>query len=347
MNLPSLANQYLPFIVEEMRSIVDLARVSASTISTPIPSMRLWDELHEMLAYHLGWTTSNLDGGGKHIRPVLLLLVTSSAEGNWKSALPAAAAVELLHNFSLIHDDIEDQSPLRRGRPTLWKRWGVPLAVNTGDVLFTLSHLALQNLTKTVPSHTVLEACHIFHNTCLALTQGQHLDITFEHERSLSQDAYWPVIQGKTASLLSACAELGAVCAGTHDNIRHAYRNFGMNLGLAFQVQDDLLGIWGNDFLIGKSTASDLLSGKKTLPVLYGLEQNGLFATRWLEGPLSEDEIVGVADQLKKEGAFDYTYQIAHKFTQKALQDLDDAMPLGEAGDALGELTTNLLERML
>jgi geranylgeranyl diphosphate synthase type I len=300
-----------------------------------------------MMAYHMGWEGEGAgpEATGKRIRPILVLLTTQAAGGDWQRALPGAAAVELIHNFSLIHDDIEDNSPLRRGRPTLWTQWGIPLAINTGDAMFTLAHLTLLKLAETTNSRITLAATNVMQETCLLLTQGQHLDISYEDEKTLPIQAYWPMVSGKTAALLSACTEIGALVADADEERRAAYRQFGHDLGLAFQALDDILGIWGDAAKIGKSNASDLVAGKKSLPVLYGLTQNGIFAQRWLAGPITPAEIPDLADQLEIEGARDYTQTEANRLTDSALKALEQAQPQGEAGKALIQLAHKLLQR--
>jgi geranylgeranyl diphosphate synthase type I len=302
-------------------------------------------ELYHMLAYHLGWKGEAADANarGKRLRPLLLLLVTAAAGGNPRSALPAAAAIELIHNFSLIHDDIQDNSELRRGRPTVWKLWGVPQAINAGDAMFTLALRSV--LDVDLPSATVLRCAQTLQDACLALTKGQYLDISYEHRVDLTLDDYWPMISGKTAALLAAAAEIGAVCASAEDRICQAYRQFGEALGLAFQAQDDLLGIWGDPAATGKSTASDLLTGKKSLPVLHGLSQKGLFALRWQMGPVAPQDVELLRRQLESEGGRAYTEEQADRLTAEALQALDRAQPQGAAGEALHALARRLLGR--
>ncbi len=335
MPLHQLTQSYLPAIEEELRQVAAL---------TNQPQL---GELHTMICYHLGWQGENAgpEASGKRVRPVLTLLTTEAAGGPWRRALPPAAAIELVHNFSLIHDDIEDNSDLRRGRPTVWKRWGVAQAINTGDTLFSLAHLALFQMKKTSSPAVTLEAATILQNTCLHLTQGQHLDIAYENRTDLTLDDYWPMVRGKTGALLAACTELGALIAGVSEQIRNTYRDFGLQLGLAFQALDDLLGIWGASSQTGKSSASDLIEAKKSLPVLYGLEQKGDFAARWAEGPIQVDEAPTVAQQLEREGARAYAQKEAARLTEKALQALKKANPQGQAGKALFELTHQLLHR--
>lgn len=320
-----------PGIEAHMQRVIEMARQPGD------------DSLYDMLAYHMGWPEMAPEVTGKRIRPVLVTLTCAAAGGDWQTAIPAAAAVELLHNFSLIHDDIEDNSDLRRGRPTLWKLHGIPLALNAGDSLFTLARMALAELN--LPAERVVRAYAIFDETCLQLTQGQHLDISYERRNILPIEAYWPVVTGKTAVLIGACAQLGALAAGADEETRQAYASFGRNLGLAFQVLDDMLGIWGDAVLTGKSAASDLVSGKKSLPVLYGLAQNGTFAERWLQGPLRIEEVPAIAEILKAEGALDYARQAAADLTSMALEALDRAKPQGEPGQALRSLAMELLQR--
>lgn len=333
----SLSTSMLLALEEELKRVVN-------SVGENIP-----DSLHYILAHHMGWEGVNagIQTSGKRIRPLLLLLTASASGGVWENALPAAAAVELIHNFSLIHDDIEDNSPLRRGRPTVWKIWGMPLAINAGDGLFTLAHQSLLQLRGTADCATTLNAAIILHNTCLELTMGQHLDISYENRRDLTLDDYWPMVTGKTAALISACTELGAITAAAEQSRVNFYKEYGFNLGMAFQALDDLLGIWGDSEATGKSAESDLVSGKNSLPVLYALSQNGPFANRWREGPLQSNEVPELAHQLEVEGARDYTQEIATCFTDKALQALSNAEPSGEAGENLIEITDQLLKRKI
>ncbi len=335
MNLQEYMQIMRPAVETQLQSFIDTALQGK------------YPELRSMLAYHMGWEGEGAgpEATGKRIRPLIVLLATSAAGGKWRCALPAAAAVELLHNFSLIHDDIEDRSPLRHGRPTLWKKWGIAQAVNTGDTLFTLAHLSMLRLSEMAGPALTLAAARILQETSLHLTQGQHLDIAYEEQKSLDLAAYWPMVTGKTAALLAACTQIGALIAQAPESERDHYRRFGEKLGLAFQVQDDLLGIWGNAALTGKSAESDLVTGKKSLPVLYGLSQQGPFAARWSQGPISLSEVSDLARQLEAEGARQYTEEYTESLTRQALAELEQAHPQGEAGEALRELALKLVGR--
>jgi geranylgeranyl diphosphate synthase type I len=302
---------------------------------------------HEMLTYHMGWTGegSGPDATGKRIRPLMVLLCAAACGASWQLALPAAAAVELVHNFSLVHDDIQDNSDKRRGRSTVWVKWGAPMAINVGDALFVMSNQAIIDLKENYPAEIVVKAAEILHNTCLELTRGQFLDMSYEKTDELVVEDYWPMIAGKTAALLSACCHLGSLLGGADEAKQDAYRSFGHYLGLAFQVQDDILGIWGDETVTGKSAASDLIEGKKSLPVLAGLSARGKFAERWKQGPIHAGEVQELARLLASEGGYEAASEAAKQMTDLALMNLRGADPQGEAGEALFKLADKLLKR--
>jgi geranylgeranyl diphosphate synthase type I len=336
MPLSDFLSHYLPLIEAEMRAVVGDGQTEPA-------------EYHEMLLYHLGWTEHGQGPAvtGKHIRPVLTLLACAAAGGDPPLALPAAAAVELLHNFTLVHDDIQDDSPSRRGRPTVWKLWGRAQAINAGDALFTLAHLALQRLAPGIVAPAVaLEAVDVLDQTCMALTRGQYLDMSFESRVSVSVAEYWEMIEGKTAALVAAAADLGALCADAPASQRQAFREFGRHVGLAFQAHDDVLGIWGDSGETGKSTATDIETRKKTLPVVFGLERSErlrqAYAATEHDGGALVTEIVA---ELEAVGARAHAEAEARRLSDVALGHLTQANPSPEAGAWLRELTGELLGR--
>ena len=295
----------------------------------------------------MGWTGEGAgpDATGKRIRPLILLLVVASHKSAWLHASPAAAAIELVHNFSLVHDDIQDNSDKRRGRTTVWKKWNMPQAINVGDALFVISNQAILDLAKNYSANIVVRVAGVIHNACLDLTRGQYFDMAYENRNDLSIEDYWKMIEGKTAALLSACTQIGAILGGADDETIDQYRIFGRDLGLAFQVQDDILGIWGNEALTGKSTASDLVEGKNSLPILYGISQKGKFAQRWNASAIHPDEVAEVAQMLVNEGACKYAQDEAERLTNQALETLEKVNPKNEAAHALVDLTNKLLNR--
>jgi len=334
MTLETFFNTLIPSLESELQHQV--ARLDESRTRP----------FYEMLTYHMGWSGEGAGprATGKRIRPLLLLLTTAACGAEWHPTLPAAAAVEFIHNFSLVHDDIQDQSEQRRGRLTVWKNWGKAHAINVGDALFILAHLSLLDL-KARYSEELLTVEAIIDHTCLNLTRGQFLDMSYENQSGLTIKDYWPMVAGKTAALFSACTHIGAMLGGADDSTQEVYRAFGHYIGLAFQVHDDFLGIWGDSALTGKSTDSDLSTGKKSLPVLYGLEQAGVFAQRWVEGPITTNEIPLLAEQLTHEGAKTFTQDSRDKMTDLAVQSLRQANPMGEAGEALFDLAEQLSNR--
>ncbi len=331
MSLSELAAMYLPAIEDEMRLVVG---------ARPEP----FGDFDRMLSYHLGWT----DGAdsGKRTRPLLAVLCCAAAGGPWQRALPLAASIELIHNFSLIHDDIQDNSPTRRGRATVWSKWGMPQAINAGDAMFTLAHLAPQRLTaRGVDPSVALWALDQLDQTCLALTLGQYLDMSFEGRQRVATAEYLAMSESKTGALIAASAHLGARLGGAEGEPLAHFRNYGLSLGLAFQIQDDLLGIWGDEALTGKSTASDLETRKKTLPVVFGLEHSEDFAEAYARPHQPGDSLSEMAATLAQLGAKDYVEQQASQMTQAALDHLEAAQPAEPAGAALRELTAQLLSR--
>jgi geranylgeranyl diphosphate synthase type I len=287
-------------------------------------------ELYRMVRYHLGLDGDGDGTRGKRIRPLLGLLAYQSIAGEHERALPGAAAVEMGHNFSLVHDDIEDGGTERRHRPALWTVHGVPQAINTGDTLFTLSRLALHRLTELgFPDAKVLALMRLYDETCLALCEGQFMDIwTSEHEEWRSVDYYFDVIGRKTASLIAGSVQAGAMLATDDERVVAAYRRFGWDLGLAFQLNDDLLGIWGDEASTGKEP-SDIEARKKTLPLLYALEHaRGADLERLRSVLLDAGHAASAADVakvraiLERVGAREYTRARARAYRDEALAEL-------------------------
>jgi geranylgeranyl diphosphate synthase type I len=299
------------------------------------------DQLHEMVAHHFGW--SDGQGAGKGIRPLLCLLTCASAGGDWRLAVPAATGVELIHNFSLIHDDIQDGSELRRHRPTVWKLWGDAQAINTGDALFALARLSAHRLTESgIPSETVLRIQRWIDEACLELTKGQHLDLAFDTATEAAIDRYLRMIEAKTSSLLAASAAAGAGIANAGEAQLQAYRTFGHLIGLAFQILDDVLGVWGIPDETGKSAVDDLVTRKPTYVALYGLKRSPDFADLWGDPSASVEELIQALDEV---GAHEAARQAAASKTRLALESLDEVEAQGQAASALRSVADRLLER--
>lgn len=322
-----LAQRYFGELDATMRHIV------ASVPETP--------GLGVMLRYPFGWVDQNNQPyhqiTGKRIRPLLLLLCTEAAGGDWRTALSAASAVEILHNFSLIHDDIQDNSPIRHGRPTVWEIWGHANAINAGDALFGLAYCALEELNNAgISPEVTLEAWRIFNQTVQELTRGQHLDMRFETLEVVSVDDYLSMIQGKSAALVAASAQIGALIGTGSSQTAQLYADFGLNLGLAFQIRDDILGIWGNPDVTGKSVATDIISRKKSLPVLYGLAQSDTLLNLYRRDEFNESDVEEAVSLLNALGAHTYAENIEARYYERAVEALKHADPPGQA--AAGQL---------
>ncbi len=304
--------------------------------------------LQDMLRYHMGWlqNESEPSARGKRLRPLITLLSTGAFGQPPDKAMPGAAAIELLHNFTLIHDDIEDESPLRHGRPTLWKKWGIAQAINAGDALFAIAQLAMLSLVNTSGQYIVLDAIREFNRVCLQLTKGQFLDISAESASQVSTDTYLSMINGKTAALLGFASSLGALVSGQPAHVYAQMTEFGQSLGMAFQIQDDIIGIWGDPEVTGKSAASDLLSKKKTLPVLFGLSKCEAFQVLWAEEPTSDTDVKQMANLLEECGAKAYAEGEAKQYTEMAFSLLASVFSQpNEYSEALLEITQTLTFR--
>ena len=247
-------------------------------------------DFYAYMRYHLGWADATLapaiSNPGKLLRPTLLLLAYEAAGANGQTgdttadptsylarALPAAAALELTHNFTLIHDDIEDSDVERRHRATLWKLWGIPQAINAGDGMFALARLALWGvLDRGVEPAIAAKLGAALDYACLVIAEGQFLDISFEECQIISVAAYLDMIRRKTAALMACSAEMGALLGTKDQRTIASLRDFGQAIGIAFQVRDDMLGIWASTVESGKTVAGDIYRRKKSLPILHALE---------------------------------------------------------------------------
>ncbi len=309
-----------------------------------------------MMRYHLGWVNERFQPAsadvGKRLRPTICLLAAEASGRDYHIALPAAAAIELVHNFSLIHDDIEDRSNERRHRPTVWRLWGEPHAINAGDGLLMVARLALHRLLeKGVPNETVLTLARAFDETCLFLCQGQFLDMSFEERTDVSVEMYLEMIGGKTAALISFSAYAGALLGGDDARAAEGYRRFGRELGLAFQIVDDVLGIWGDPAVTGKPAAEDILCKKKSLPVVYAFEKargtrkkalDEIYAKPTIEA----EDVPRVLELLGELGARAYTQRMAEVYRDHALAELPPADQGNPAQEGLRLLARYLVDRV-
>jgi geranylgeranyl diphosphate synthase type I len=283
-------------------------------------------------SYHLGWTDVGgvpIRGGeGKAVRPALATLSAQAAGAPAQVGILGAVAVELVHNFSLVHDDVMDGDTERRHRPTVWAVWGTTSAILTGDALLAL---AQEVLLEGASPHRAA-AARLLAEATRHLIRGQVQDVAFERRDDVTLPECLDMVSGKTGALLSASAAIGAVLAGAPAEVVDALATFGAQLGVAFQLVDDLLGIWGDPALTGKPVFSDLRSGKKTLPVTYALTHGGrpgrelaswLAQSRLAESDPDREERLGrVADLVEAAGGRDWAATEAQRRIQAAEQAL-------------------------
>ncbi len=311
--------------------------------------------LYGMIHYHLGIDAGGrADGasvGGKRVRATLCSLSCEAGGGRAEAAAPAAAAVELFHSFTLLHDDIADRDETRRGRQTVWHRWGVGEAMLAGDALFALANVAVSRLAGAgVSGDVAAQVSRELNETALAVCEGQQMDLAYEGRTNVSVENYMSMIGRKTAALLAAAAAIGARVADASGSVVDGLRAFGLHLGIAYQIRDDLLGIWGDPARLGKPVGSDLRRNKRSLPILHALATASEDRSKHLSDSLSQgietdEEAAAIAAELAEVGSRTFCKQTARESLERALAALD-AIPLQEqpARD-LRTLASYLMER--
>jgi len=304
LNIQSTLLRYQNEIVAALRQAVQ--RASDTGMSSGPADLQPY---YGQMQYHLGWVDTNFSPVtgylGKLLRPTLLLLAyeaagaegliteTSNGLSYLRRALPAAAAIELTHNFTLIHDDIVDGDVQRHHRPTLWKVWGVPHAINSGDGMFALARLTLWDVVdEGVESPVAVRLAAALDRTCLVISEGQYLDMRFESSQDVSVSMYEDMIARKTAVLMACAAEMGGLLGTRNLETIERLRNFGYAMGMAFQVRDDLLGVWASTDELGKTPAGDIYRRKKSLPILHALEHASAQDQQLLRTIYSQDRPV-------------------------------------------------------
>jgi geranylgeranyl diphosphate synthase type I len=281
---------------------------------------------YAMQEYHLGWRDTDLSVAsfdpGKLLRPQVALLACQMVGGDLDQALPLAAGIQLIHDFTLIHDDIEDVSDTRRGRVTVWRQWGLANGINAGDGMFAVAHLALYRLRdKGVSPEVVLEVIRHFDQTVLTICEGQYLDLSFEGNLSITESDYLAMISRKTAALIAAATGLGGIVGGADPSSVEALFSFGQSLGLAFQIEDDVIGIWGDPAVTGKPRAADLYRRKVSLPVVYALQnatRRDDLAALYRQEELSDDDVQRALAVLEEAGSRGYSEGVAAHYHREA-----------------------------
>ena len=311
----------------------------------------------QIVDYQFGWDLSPDDKAGrrrvsgKKIRPLLMALVAQAINGDYQHVLPAGAALEFIHNFTLLHDDVMDKSVERRHRPAAWTRWGSTQAINAGDGLFALAFVAgTRLLDRGVEPRRVAEACRTLAQASLWTAEGQMLDIDFETRDSVGTDEYITMITNKSGTLIEAAAKIGAQLSTGDAHVIESYARFARHLGIAFQIRDDYLGVWGDEATTGKSATSDIREKKKAYPILAGLELAGdadraALQQIYAQESLTDDDVQTVLAILTRLGAADQTDHVAGEYYSAALAHLDQTQIHNETQDAIRQLAAFLIER--
>jgi len=308
--------------------------------------------LSEMLRYQLGWTGGEVPSlGGKCLRPSLCLLACEALGGDLDQALPLAAAVELVHNFSLIHDDIEDGDETRYHRPALWRVYGRDEAVAAGIALWALAYQTMgRGAERGLAAERLLAARRVLNDACSEMIEGQHLDLSFELRTDVALPEYLGMIERKTAALLSAALRIGALVAGADEAEAERFAAFGRQLGVAFQIRDDILGIWGEGSATGKPVGTDIARKKKTLPIVHALQQavgpdRDLLRDVYGAPAIADDDIDAVLGVLQRWNCRYFAQGLAEDYRSRAMAALAATKIPPEARLRFDELTSFILER--
>lgn len=339
MNLPAVFERYRADIDRELRLAL------AGRLSP----------LYDMLRYHLGWIDSQgkplKNPAGKALRPTLCLLACEAVGGDCRRALPAAAAVELVHNYSLIHDDIQDDDAERRHRPTVWSLWGKPQAINAGTAMRMLAGRTLWRLAESgIPLTKQQRVQSLLDEATLQLIEGQYLDISYESRFDICVDDYLKMVEGKTAALMAVSTEAGALLGTNDEALVGNFRDIGWNLGLAFQIKDDILGIWGDQGKTGKPRGSDIRRRKKSLPIIYALgktngEQKRELVQAYHDGAIDEGGVAAVLRILDSVDARSQSNELAENYYRQARMLVEELALPGAAKADLEEVGRFLVER--
>ena len=319
VKLPEMFSRYKSSVEQELYRAVSAAEASAA---------------YRLLRYHLGWVDqqgSEMEtpiSQGKALRPTLCLFACEALSIDYSKALPAAAALELIHNFSLIHDDIQDKDVERRHQSTVWHLWGVPKALFAGNAMQCTGDLALLDVgAKGVAPETVLRVSTILTESYMEMIQGQCLDLEFESRTDIKTDEYLHMIACKTGALIRCGLEIGALLATGDAATVRAFAQFGNRLGQSFQIRDDYLGIWGDQATLGKATGNDIRRRKKSYPVVFALEQARGRAMDDLlriygQEELDEDDVQRVLAVLDEVGSQEHSQRLTETAAAQALEAL-------------------------
>jgi geranylgeranyl diphosphate synthase, type II len=285
--------------------------------------------------------------GGKRLRPVLTLMTTDIFNESYEKSLDAALAIEVFHNFSLIHDDIMDDAPLRRGQQTVHEKWDLNTGILSGDAMLILAYQLFENY----EGHTFKALAKLFSKTAIEVCEGQQYDIDFESRNDVTIPEYLKMIEYKTAVLVGAAMKMGAIVANASVEDQDKIYDFGKNLGIAFQLQDDYLDAFGNPETFGKQVGGDIIENKKTYLFLKALElseteqRDQLLKFYTNDASNIEDKVSNVKQIFNESGASSETNIIIENYTEKAFNILDSINVSSEKKELLKQFGTSLMNR--
>ena len=296
--------------------------------------------LYDPMVYILGL-------GGKRLRPILTLMAADIFEGDYKNALDAALAVEVFHNFSLVHDDIMDHAPLRRGKQTVHEKWNLNTGILSGDAMLIVAYQLFENY----DAETFQKLAKLFSKTAIEVCEGQQYDVDFETRDHVTIAEYIKMITYKTAVLVGASLKMGAIVANTTSDNTEAIYDFGLNLGIAFQLKDDYLDVYGDPETFGKQTGGDIIVNKKTFLYLKALEnlnnedKKHLLQLYSTNSENSENKITLVKKYMLSSGAANLTLKEIENYTEKAFLVLKKLNISDDKKAALRSFGENLMGR--
>ncbi|MBC7321344.1 polyprenyl synthetase family protein [bacterium] len=304
------------------------------------------DDLTNIIRYHMGWLNKNFipedSYKGKRLRPVLCGLICKITGGKLEDSYPAGIALELTHNFSLVHDDIQDKDLLRRGRETVWSIWGTAQGINVGDAMISLAHKAI--LDSGLDYYRKCRLIDILDTAIFKLCQGQFMDVSFEERQDVDIEEYLLMVQGKTCSMFEASVEMGIVVS-EKEELKGQFITIARNLGLGFQILDDILGLWGDPKVTGKPVGSDLRQNKKTYPIILGLKERPEVRNIVLNKNKTEEEIEYITQLFEKSGIKEVCKDRVNLYLSKA-REIVESLPLDKDSiELLLELTYYLESR--
>lgn len=312
--------------------------VNKAIAAIPYPSQP--EQLYEPIAYTMSM-------GGKRLRPVLTLMACEAFGGDINSALLPAVGLELFHNFTLLHDDVMDRADMRRGMPTVHRRWNDNVAILSGDAMLTM---ASQFVARTAAEH-LPAVMQLFNRTAMEIYEGQQWDMDFEVRDDVSVSEYIEMIRLKTSVLLGCACRMGALIADASQSDADAIYEMGMNLGLAFQLQDDALDVWGDSATFGKEIGGDIMNNKKTFLLISAIQRaNGddeLELRRWLNDPepLRDSKVAAVTALYERLGLRELSDETIRVYNERALAALSHITISDEARQEFAELIMRLTTR--